>query len=112
MPRPRRAISADGYLYCSRGNHTVHIRNFYPQRTNSVWFVLEDPETGECESFGKPMSWCKDCTLKYQAEARKNPPPPVVTENYLKDPNFLVLQDPEVQEGRNDEGTQGDSETP
>lgn len=109
MPRPRRSISADGYLYCARGNHMVHIRNFYPQRADSVWFVLKNPKTGVCESFGKPMSWCKDCTREYQMQARKNPVPPVVTDSYYTDPDFLVLQDSEVQEDGNDEGASSDS---
>lgn len=62
MARPRRAISADGYLTCTRCKQAVFIGDFYCN--NGTWFLLGDMV------YGKPMSWCKQCTKDQRKEAQ------------------------------------------
>jgi hypothetical protein len=59
MARPRRTINPDGTLFCTRGEHWVHITEFYQQ--SGAFVCITDPETGVDHWYGKPNSWCSDC---------------------------------------------------
>lgn len=63
MGRPRRRITEDGYLYCTKCLEYKHITEFYCE-PRSVWVCIDDTW------YGKPMSYCKTC-MKVYAEANK-----------------------------------------
>lgn len=70
MSRERRTISQTGFLTCTRCGGTKHISEFYQNK--GVWFIQEDPLTGECTVYGKPNSWCKNCQKEHQKERKQN----------------------------------------
>jgi hypothetical protein len=57
MSRPRRVISANGYLRCTGCLEVKHISDFWMQRAGVIWHVCADGSM-----WGKPQSRCKDCT--------------------------------------------------
>lgn len=62
MARPRRTITKDGYLVCTRCKETKFIEDFY-MNNNATWFVLGDTV------YGKPQSWCKRCMADHRKES-------------------------------------------
>lgn len=69
MGRKRREITKDGYLFCTKGKHVVHIRDFYCSFNGTVpWFTLVN-EDGTEEHFGRPNSWCSKCQRTHQRDA-------------------------------------------
>lgn len=66
MGRPRRKISPDGFLTCSKCREAKHITQFYTLATGVWW-------TDGTHVFGKPQSWCIDCVLGYHDKRKRKP---------------------------------------
>jgi hypothetical protein len=66
MGRPKRVITAEGQLKCSRCGKWKHITQYY-HLSGDVWWI--DRLSGE--EYGKPTSWCIECLRKYQASRRE-----------------------------------------
>jgi hypothetical protein len=61
MPK-RRAITHDGLLWCTKDGEIHHISEFYVSDPDP-WFTDDQGRV-----WGKPMSWCKECSRAHQAE--------------------------------------------